>query len=299
MVSVEKIIELVQPIKVIGDTNKSIANALQLTPANANPTALMWVSAKNIGKLHNIATGVILCPSESNEDFCLHDDCTYLICNNPRLAFQKVLTTFFVPPRDIGICPTAVIAPSVKLGKAVYIGHHVVIESNCVIGNRTSIGHNTVIKKETIIGDDVVIGSNNSIGGVGFGYEKDETGEYVVIPHLGNVVIKDRVEIGNNTCIDRGVLGATLIGENTKIDNLVHVAHGVKIGKNSLVIANALVGGSTEIGENVWVAPSATILNGINVGNHAVIGLGAVVLKPVASHSIVVGNPAKVLDKKK
>ncbi len=90
---------------------------------------------------------------------------------------------------------------------------------------------------------------------------KNEEGKYSIIPHMGNVVIKNQVEIGNNTCIDRAVLGSTIINENVKIDNLVHISHGVSLGANSLIIANTMIAGSSIIGENVWVSPSSSILN--------------------------------------
>lgn len=298
MIPIRSVIDLIKPLKVIGNIKgATISNAIQLNETNTSEEVIMWVSAKNIAKLEKIKSGVILCPSELPDN--LNADCTYLLCDNPRLAFQKVLTAFFLPKPDKGILSTAAIDPSVKLGKDVFIGHHVVIESNCVVGDRTTIGHNTVIKKDTVIGDDVLIGSNNMIGGVGFGYEKDETGEYVLIPHIGNVVIHKNVEIGNNTCIDRAVMGSTVLFENVKIDNLVHIAHGVKVGKNSLVIANAMIAGSVEIGENVWVAPTASILNGLKIGDNSIIGLGAVVVKKVENDQIIVGNPGRPLDKTK
>jgi UDP-3-O-[3-hydroxymyristoyl] glucosamine N-acyltransferase len=133
---------------------------------------------------------------------------------------------------------------------------------------------------------------------VGFGYEKDEDGHYQVIPHIGGVLIEENVEIGNNTCIDRAVLGNTILKKNCKIDNLVHIAHGVIVGENSLVIAHAMVGGSTVIGDNVWVAPNAALINKITIGDNATIGLGAVVVKNVGENDTVIGNPAKPMIKK-
>jgi UDP-3-O-[3-hydroxymyristoyl] glucosamine N-acyltransferase len=106
-------------------------------------------------------------------------------------------------------------------------------------------------------------------------------------------VIEDGVEIGNNTTIDRAVLGSTFIRKNSKIDNLVHIAHGVEIGENSLIIANAMVAGSTSIGRNVWVAPSASIINKISVGDNSIIGMGAVVVRSVSEGQTIVGNPGK------
>ena len=117
----------------------------------------------------------------------------------------------------------------------------------------------------------------------------------MIIPHVGNVVIENGVEIGNNTCVDRGVLGSTILKENCKIDNLVHIAHGVVVGRNALVIALALVAGSVEIGENAWIAPSSSILQKVKIGKNATIGMGAVVLKNVGEEEVWVGNPAKKL----
>ncbi|MBK6527865.1 MAG: hypothetical protein IPG07_21340 [Crocinitomicaceae bacterium] len=112
------------------------------------------------------------------------------------------------------------------------------------------------------------------------------------------MIIKSNVEIGNNVCIDRAVLGSTLIGENVKIDNLVHIAHGVSIGKNSLIIANSMIAGSCQIGENVWVAPSSSILQKLVLADNSLIGMGSVVVKNVEANSVVAGVPArKIKDK--
>ena len=118
------------------------------------------------------------------------------------------------------------------------------------------------------------------------------------MPHIGNVHLKENVEIGNNVCIDRAVMGSTLLSENVKVDNLVHIAHGVQIGKNSLIIANSMIAGSVVIGDNVWVSPSASIRQKLIVENDALVGMGAVVVKNVTESSVVAGNPAKLFPKK-
>jgi UDP-3-O-[3-hydroxymyristoyl] glucosamine N-acyltransferase len=148
----------------------------------------------------------------------------------------------------------------------------------------------------TIIGENVTIGCNNTIGNYGFGYEKDSDGNYFLLQHIGNVVIHNHVEIHNNTCIDRGVLGTTEIHENTKIDNLVHIAHGVVIGRNSLVIANAMVAGSVLIGENSWIAPSVSIKNKAIIAPNTMTGIGAVILKDTDRDSTYIGNPATTME---
>lgn len=139
------------------------------------------------------------------------------------------------------------------------------------------------------------IGWNNTIGGDGFGYAREEDGALIKIPHAGNVVIEENVEIGSNTCIDRAVVGSTVIGAGTKIDNLVHIAHGVKIGKNCLIAAGAVIGGSCEIGDNCNIWVHASIKNKVKIGNGVTVGMGAVVLKDVPDGATVVGNPARIL----
>lgn len=131
------------------------------------------------------------------------------------------------------------------------------------------------------------------IGGHGFGYEYDENGELINMPHLGNVVIEDGVTIHNNVCIDRAVIGSTVIGAGTKIDNLVHVAHGVKIGKQCLIVSGVVFGGSCEVGDYTFIGMNACIKQKVKIGKNCVIGAGAVVTKDIPDNQIWMGSPAK------
>jgi UDP-3-O-[3-hydroxymyristoyl] glucosamine N-acyltransferase len=293
MISINEIITFLKPIDVIGSTELSVSNAIQLDSSNEREDVVMWASSKNKLKMLDVKSGLILCNEVNINE--ANPNCTYLLCDNPRLAFQKVLERFFMPQHKQGISSSAIVDESSVIGNNVYIGHNVVIEENCHIGDNTLINHNTVVRKDTIIGNTVVIGSNCVIGGVGFGYEKDESGQYVFMPHLGNVVIHDNVDIGNNTCIDRAVMGSTILGRNVKVDNLVHIAHGVVIGENSLIIANAMIAGSVTIGKNCWIAPSASILNQKKIGNNVTVGMSALVLKDINDDITVMGNPAEDL----
>lgn len=131
----------------------------------------------------------------------------------------------------------------------------------------------------------------------GFGWVRDDSGRLVKMPHAGNVVIERDVVIGRYTCIDRAVVGSTVIGEGTKIDNLVHVGHGAKVGKHVLIVAGAVLGGSCEIGDYSYIGMGALIKNKIKVGKNCTIGMGAVVTKDVPDGETWIGNPARRLEK--
>jgi UDP-3-O-[3-hydroxymyristoyl] glucosamine N-acyltransferase len=221
--------------------------------------------------------------------------CSYILSNNPRLDFALAVQKFFVAKIPPKIADTAILGKNVSLGKDVTIGEYSVIGDNVVIGDRTVIRHNVVINEGAIIGSDCLIKSNSVIGEEGFGFERDEQGRPIRIPHLGKVVIGNQVEIGASTVIARGTIDNTTIQDNVKIDDKVFIAHNVAIGKNSMVIAEAEISGSAIIGANSWLGPNACVLNGISIGENCFIGLGTVVNKPLPDNVVAVGNPARVL----
>lgn len=256
---------------------------------------LAWCNEKNLWRLADLKTGTIIISKEALPQIG-NKQINLVVVDKPRAAFKTVLETYFVQPRKSHfVAKSATVHTSVNLPEDGYIGENVVIEEHCSIGSGVFIGSNTVIHTGTIIENNVTIGCNNTIGGVGFGYEKNSEGAWEVMPHAGNVIIREKTEIGNNTCIDRAVLGSTIIGRNVKIDNLVHIAHGVKISDNALIIAHAMIGGSAVIGKNVWFGPSASVLNKGVIGDNAFIGMAAVVVKPVEENTVVAGNPARFL----
>ena len=298
----EKIIALFPSAQFIGNRNHPVTGVIGLTDAVGKDCSdqASWVSDKNSSTLDagTLKLGLLILSKTSYEKL-KSASCNFLIVDNPRATFFKLVSTLFQTAREAKIEKTAIVHDSARIGNNCYIGHHVVIESGCTIGDNTTILHNTIILEGTIIGNDVIIGCNNTIGNYGFGYEKDESGDYEALQHIGHVVIHDRVEIHNNTCIDRGVLGNTEIFENVKIDNLVHVAHGVVIERNSLIIANAMIGGSARIGENSWIAPTVSIINKGIVAPNTMTGMGAVILKNTEENYTYVGNPAVRMDEYK
>ena len=216
------------------DENKLIEKIIN-NFENSDENSILWLNNKNIEKIELINEGtVICCDINMTEGLKISNKLSLIIVENPKKIFSIIMKKFFAESKIHKI--EIELHSKIKLGKNVHIGKGTILKDNCEIGDNTYIGHNNVILENTIIGSNVSIGHNNTIGEVGFGYEKDDEGNYYFIPHIGNVVIEDFVEIGNNNCIDRAVLGSTILKKNCKIDNLVHIAHGVIIGENSLII---------------------------------------------------------------
>lgn len=257
---------------------------------NISKNALVFSKGKvETGLLENVEQVCFLAPDLP--EFIGHN--VFIVVDNPRLAFAKILAEFFVEKKPSGIGKYSVIHPSTKIGKAVIIGNCCTIGQNVVIGDNTEIRNNVVIADGVRIGTHCLIRSNSVIGEEGFGFEYDEYGMPIRIPHLGSIEIGNFVEIGNFTTIARGTINNTIIQSYVKIDNLIHIAHNVRIGRNSLIISHAQIAGSVEIGDNSWVAPSSTIKDGVSIGSGAYIGIGAVVIHDVAANEKVFGNPAK------
>jgi UDP-3-O-[3-hydroxymyristoyl] glucosamine N-acyltransferase len=219
-----------------------------------------------------------------------------LVVDNPKLAIAKVGNEFFVEKPTPGIHPSAVIHPDAQIGENVFVGANTVIE-NCTIGDDTIIDANVHIYSPVIIGKHCSVKSGAVLGGMGFGFEKDENGNLFRFPQIGNLFIGDYVEIGANTCIDRGALSDTVIGDYCKINNLCHIAHNNKIGKNVVITAQVNISGSNVIENDVWIAPNASIRGWLTIGKGATIGMGAVVTKDVPAGETWVGNPARKLEK--
>lgn len=297
----EELVNFLNPVKVIKNFESEILELNIVFEDNFTVKSLGWISDKNMERTKDVNSGNVIISellfNSLKEQ--LSKNVNWIIVENPRKSFANVIEHFFVSEKKYGLIHnSAVIYDSVNFNKnTVNIGPNVVIEENVEIGDYVEIQANTVIKKGTIIHSNTLIGSNCTIGGIGFGYEKEENGDFQIIHHIGNVIISDYVEIGNNVCVDRAVIGSTFIGRNVKIDNLVHIAHGVRIGENTLVIANAMIGGSVTIGKNVWVSPSVSIRQKLNIEDNSLVGMGSVVVKDVLNNDIVAGVPAKSIKK--
>jgi len=236
---------------------------------------------------------------------------------NPKLAFARA-AEWLLPPAPIakGIHPTALIAPSAKLAPGVAVGPYAVIEENVQIGGSSEIGAFCFLGRGARLGEGcrlyprvtlyagarlasrVILHSGVVIGSDGFGYVA-EGGKRRKFPQVGEVNIQDDVEIGANTTIDRGSLDRTEIGAGTKLDNLVHIAHNVSIGENTVIAAQTGVSGSSVIGKNVAIGGQVGVADHCQIEDDAVVGAQAGIpsSKIVRSGQIVWGTPARPLDK--
>lgn len=179
----------------------------------------------------------------------------------------------------------AQIGENTKIFPQVFIGKNVKIGKNCKIDSGVKIYN------DCVIGDNCVIHSNTVVGGDGFGFQPGEGG-FKKIPQLGNVIIENNVEIGSNCSIDRATIGSTIIGEGTKIDNLIQIAHNVKIGKNNVVAAQAGIAGSTTIGDWNMIGGQTGIVGHIKIGNQVKIQAQSGVNSDVKDGEVLYGSPA-------
>ncbi len=262
---------------------------------------------KYLPKLRTSQATAALVPSAFAEEV----PATCIRCENPTLAFSKVIEKFAPPPVQFapGVHPGAVVAPGVKLGAGVSIQPHAVIEEGVSIGDGTVVGAHSYIGHEaqigagclihprvTIgfrckIGDRVILHSGAVIGGDGFGFEL-QNGRQVKISQIGIVQLDVDVEIGANSTVDRARFGRTWIGEGTKIDNLVQIGHNVVIGKHCILCAFVGVSGSTKIGDYVTLAGQVGTVGHVEIGDRVIVGAQAGVSRTLAANQIYMGTPA-------
>lgn len=200
-----------------------------------------------------------------------------------RYAFAVVAAKLRGRGFEIGVHPTAIVGKNVVIGVGTGIGPGAVIGDGVVIGKDCRFEARVMLHEGTVLGDRVVVQAGAVLGSTGFGYARNsETGEYLIFPQQGRLVVEDDVEIGANTTIDRGALGETRIGRGTKIDNLVHIGHNCVIGRNVIIAAQTGISGSS-------VVEDGAILGGqVGIGEHATVGAG-----------VILGGGAGVLSGKK
>ena len=234
-----------------------------------------------------------------------------IVTEEPRLAFSKVLELFAPEPRVCeGVHPTAVVGNNVRIGHNVSIGAHAVVEDNVIlgdsaivyplayVGHEVEIGAGSRIFPHAFIGERVIIGqratihSGAAIGCDGFGFLQTAEG-HRKIPQVGTVIVGDDVEIGACSTVDRATVSATRIGNGTKIDDHVHVAHNCVIGENCLLCGQVGIAGSTTIGNNVVMGGQVGVNDHVTIGDNVVLGGGCSVFGDIHEPGIYSGYPAR------
>ena len=300
------IAELVQGT-LVGEAEREITGVAALEAAG--PSELAYAETpRALDQAAHSRAGCLLVPEGANLT-----GVTTISVRHPKLALVRAASALHPqPPLPAGVHPTAVVATDAQLSADCSVGPLVVIESGVTVGAGTRLGAGAFLgtgvrvgarcvlhPRVTVypgaqIGDRVILHAGVVVGSDGFGYVFAE-GKQVKFPQLGTIVIEDDVEIGSNSTLDRGSLGATVIGQGTKIDNLVQIAHNVKIGRHCIIVSQTGISGSTEVGDYVVMAGQVGVGDHARIEDRVVIGGQAGVLpgKIVRSGSVVWGTPSR------
>ena len=287
-----------------GNRNSRIAAVAPLAKASAEQLSFLS-NHKYVVQLAETKAGAILVPKHLEGE-----DERWIRVDDPHFAIARIMTRWFsARPMPKGVSPNAFIASSARLGANVAVGPFTTIGEGVVIGNNVTIFQSVSIEAGAMIGDDSIIYPNvviydstqighrciihagAVIGSDGYGFAMHE-GKHHKIPQIGIVRIEDDVEIGAGTTIDRAALGETVIGEGTKIDNLVQIAHNVKIGRHCLLVAQVGVAGSTEIGDHVFAGGQSGFIDHLKIGHRVQVAAKSAVMEDLPDDTKVMGSPA-------
>ena len=288
----------------VGNGDRPVGGVAAL--ADAGSTDLSFLSNRKYAeRLRETKAGAILVPKDLEGD-----DDRWIRVDDPYFALARIMTRWFsTRPLPKGVSSQASIASSAKLGKNVAVGPFATIGENVVIGNNVIIFQGVSLEAASSIGDDCIIYPNAVIydgtrigrrciihagvviGSDGYGFAMHD-GKHYKIPQIGIVRIEDDVEIGAGTTIDRAALGETVIGEGTKIDNLVQIGHNVKIGKHCLLVSQVGIAGSTQLGDYVSVAGQSGFSGHLKIGHRVQVAAKSAVLEDVPDDTKVMGSPA-------
>jgi UDP-3-O-[3-hydroxymyristoyl] glucosamine N-acyltransferase len=303
--------------EVIGNGEQEITDAQALLKATSEHVTFV-ADDRNLKLLSRCRAGVILVDNErlaTAQQLAALNETTFIVVADPQQAFIDAMR-LFRPARErprIGISPHAhvdatavigpntnvhpgaVVGPDVVIGRDCEIHSGVVIGAGCRIGDETTIHPHAVLYPDITVGCRVIIHANAVLGADGFGY-RFEHGRFVKIPQLGTVRVDDDVEIGACTTIDRGMVGPTVIGEGTKLDNLVMIAHNCELGKHNAFVSQVGLSGSVTTGDYVRCAGQVGIADHVHLGTGCTLAAKAGVHKDVPEGQTYVGVPAGPID---
>ena len=294
---------------IIGSTSIKITAPEQLELARASD--ISFIGNKKYEKFWETSKA---CAAVVNEDISIEpgENKAFIKVQNADLAMSQVLE-LFAPPTplfSIDIHPTAIIdktaiignetrigagsyiGPKVQLGKNVTIYPNVTILDECAIGKNTVIWSGAVVRERCHMGSDCIIHPNATIGADGFGFRPDPQRGLVKIPQIGNVILGNNVEIGANTCVDRGKFSSTVLGDGCKIDNLIQIGHNSKLGRFCIMAGQSGLAGSVTLGNGVLIGGSASITDHVTIGDGAIIGGGSGVTQDIPGGQTMLGYPA-------
>lgn len=295
--------------EIVGATSQRITAPEQLEMASN--TEISFIGSKKYEKFWATSKA---CAAVVNQDITIEpgENRAFIKVKNADLAMSQVLELFAPDPPifSVQIHPTATIDASAKIGNntkigtGCYVGPNVVIDENviiypnvtildeCFIGKNTTIWSGTVVRERCHIGNNCILHPNCTIGADGFGFRPDAEKGLVKIPQIGNVIIGNHVEIGANSCVDRGKFSSTILGDGCKIDNLVQIGHNSKLGKFCIMAGNSGLAGSVTLGNGVIIGGSASIKDHTTIGDGAIIGAGSGVAGDIEAGKTVLGYPA-------
>ncbi|WP_108803472.1 UDP-3-O-(3-hydroxymyristoyl)glucosamine N-acyltransferase [Aquimarina sp. Aq107] len=293
-----------------GNINQIITGLDELK--NAKSDQITFVRSVKYARLWEMSNACVAIVND-NLDIEPGPDRAFIMVKNADIAMSKLLDIFRLkdPVFDVDVHPTAVIHESAvmgagsKIGAGCYIGKNAVLGDGVVlypnvtvfddsiIGAGTVIWSGTVIRERTEIGTDCIFHNNVSIGADGFGYIPSEDGRGLIkIPHIGNVIIGNGVEIGANSCVDRGKFSSTVLGDGCKIDNLVQIGHNCILGRFCIMAGSSGLAGSVTLGDGVVIGGSASIKDHVTIHSGATVAAGSGVMNDVPAGKTVLGYPA-------
>ncbi len=261
--------------------------------------------------LYTTDASIVIVNKDFNLEKAIKDTCTLIRVDDAYQSFTKLLETYNKSKNiRVGIESQTFISENATIGNDIYVGAFAYISDHAVIGNNvkiyphTYIGDNAKIGDNTIIfsgvkiyhdcevGKDCILHAGAVIGSDGFGFAPNNENSYDKIPQIGNVIIEDDVEIGPNNCIDRATMGSTIIKKGVKTDNLVHIAHNVVVGENTVLAGQTGISGSAKVGKNCMTGGQVGITGHITVGNNVKIAGQSGVSKNIKDNQVLQGSPA-------
>lgn len=263
-----------------GNPTTTINKASSLVSADSNSIAFV-LNQKILKKYSKTNAAILIVPSELSDDL----EVDHIISSHPEFTFVQVLNLLDPQSSDTVIHPSVIMGEQVSLGSGVQIGAGCIIEDNVSIGDATVLRSRVTICQGSKIGKNCILHPGVIIGSDGFGLTNHK-GKWVKIPQIGRAIIKDEVEIGANTTVDRGALDDTIIHSGVKLDNLIQVAHNVEIGENTAIAACVGIAGSAKIGKNCQISGQAVVLGHLSIADNVIITAMSLVTKSIKTSGV-------------